>query len=151
MLFLQLTTPLSLFSLNLFALHRWQHLLVLDPQFPALEIQVVHLQDNSRCLLGGRKICKRQASENAVVEMVIERIREGESHFCHYRNELLFLDSEGDVLDDDGSGDELVLVPRGRNSRLLVSILAIVLLLVIYALNRHRRVVYPRLSSKKLV
>jgi hypothetical protein len=116
MLLLKLATLLSLVSLDSFPLLSWEHLLVFNPELPTLEFHVIHSIDNMSRLLWVSEICKGKASEDAIIEVVIESIRKRQLHFRHESNKLLFLDCERYVLDNDRGRDELLAFepPRGR-------------------------------------
>jgi len=114
MLFLKLSTLLSLVSLDSFPLLSWEHLLVLNPELPALKLHVVHSGNNVSRLVRIGEVGKSQTSKDPLIEVVIERVGQRELHIRHKSDELLFLDGEGDVLDDDGSGDQLITLPLGR-------------------------------------
>ena len=107
-LFLELASALTLLALDALPFRSWQHLLVLDPQLPAVELKVVHVVNDSRRLVCVGEVGESQATENTVVEVVVESIWERQSHVGHDRNELFLLDGKRNVLDDDGSRDELL-------------------------------------------
>ncbi len=112
-LLLKLSTLLSLISLDSFPFLSWEHLFVFNPELSTLEVHVIHSSNNMSRLLGVREVGKSKTSEDALVEVVIESVRKWELHLSHESDELLFLDSEGDVLDDDGGRDQLIVVPLG--------------------------------------
>jgi hypothetical protein len=74
---------------------------------------MIHGLNDNRRLFRGREIRECEAAEDAVVEVVVEGVGEGEVHLGHDFGELLALDREGDVLDDDGGWDELFAVVIG--------------------------------------
>jgi hypothetical protein len=109
MLFLELSAALPLLALDPFAFGKRQHLFVLDPQFSAMQLKVIHsLDDLSRLLCGG-EVCKCKPSEDTIVEVVVECVRERQSEVGHELNQLLLFDRKGYVLDDDSRGDELLI------------------------------------------
>ena len=113
-LFFQLTTTFSLLPLDAFAFLQREHLLVLNPQFPTLQLKVVeHLNHGSRFLCGG-EIGKRQTAEDAVVKVVVESVGQGKVQLGHQLHQLFFLDGERDILDDDGGRDQLIVDIRSR-------------------------------------
>lgn len=113
MLLFQLTSSLSLLSLNSLPLSQWKHLLVFNSEFSSVKLEVVHGINNLGSLLCSSKICKGQAPENTIVEMIIEGIRQREPQISHELDELLFLDCKGDILDDYGCRDELLICVCG--------------------------------------
>jgi hypothetical protein len=164
MLFLQLSTLLPLLPLNFLPFKNREHLLVLDSQLPSLELHMVHRLDDYRSLFGGSEVCKCQSPENSAVEVVVEGVGKGEVHLCHELHELLLLDGKGDVLDDNGGRDELIVLRRsphalGASLQLLVvwAIVTVHLMLVgenVHVLLWHRgrhRGVYPSLDNVKSV
>ena len=107
-LLLELAAALTLLALDALAFGDRQHLLVLDAQLAAVQLEVVHRVDDGGRLLGGGEVGKGQASEDAVVKVVVEGIGQRQAQVSHELHQLLLLDGEGDVLDDDGGGDELL-------------------------------------------
>src|SRR2546421_9342173 len=114
-LLLQLAAPLSLFSLNALSFRKWKHLLVLDPQLPALQFEMIQVINDSRSLLSGGEVRKRQTSEDAIVEVVIKGVRKRQVEFCHELNKLFLLYRKRDILDYDGRRNKL-LIRVGVNS-----------------------------------
>ena len=114
MLLLELAASLALLALDALAFLQRQHLLVLDTQLAALELKVIEVFDHDGGLLGRGEIGKGQASEDAVIEVVVEGVRQRQTHFRHQLHQLLLLHRERDVFDDDGGRDELV-VAVGRD------------------------------------
>ena len=113
-LFLKLSTLLSLVSLNSFPLLSWEHLFVLNSELSTLELHVVHGGNNMSRLFGVGEVRKSQTSKDALVEVVIECVRQRELHVSHESDELLFLDGEGDVLNDDGGRNQLITLSLRR-------------------------------------
>jgi len=107
MLFLKLTALLSLVSFDPLSLLRREHLLIFNSQLSTLELHVIHRIDDVSRLLRVGEVCKGKASEDAVIEMIIECIREGQLHVRHELHKLLFLDGERYVLDNDSCRDKL--------------------------------------------
>jgi hypothetical protein len=103
-----LATSLSFLPFNPFSLGNWQHFLILDPQFPTMQLEVVHVLDYLRRLVRGGEVGKGEASKNAIVEVVIEGVRQRQAQIGHELHELFLLHGEGDVLDDNGSWNELL-------------------------------------------
>jgi hypothetical protein len=113
-LFLQLPSALPLLAFNPFALSQRQHLLVFDAELPTMELEVIHGLDDLGRLLGSGEVCESKAPEDAVVEMVVESIGQGEAKLSHQRDKLFLLDGEGNVLDDDGGRDEFLIYVLGK-------------------------------------
>lgn len=116
-LFLQLSPTLPFFPLDPLALLRREHLLVLNPKFPALKFKVVEHLDHRGGLFGGGEVCKRQAPKDAIVEMVVERVGKREAQFGHQLHQLFLLDGKRDVLDDDGGQDQVIVRVLSRRFR----------------------------------
>lgn len=108
MLFLQLTAALSLLALDPFALGQREHLLVLDPELPSMQFEVIHGVYDRSSFFGRGEVGEGEAPENTIVEMVVEGIRQRQAQISHQLHQLFLLDSKRDVLDDDGRGDELL-------------------------------------------
>ncbi len=66
------------------------------------------LNHDSR-LFGCREVGKSQASEYAMVKVVVEGVGKRQMKFGHELDKLLFLDSEWNVLDHDSGGDEILI------------------------------------------
>lgn len=113
MLLLELTTSLALLSLDTLALGFRQHLLVLDTELAAVDVHAIHGLDDDSGVLGRLKVGKGQAPENTIVEMVVKGIGLGQMHLEHDGGQRLLADGKGNVLDDNGGGDELVGVGAG--------------------------------------
>lgn len=82
--------------------------------------------------------------------MIVESVRKGQTHVSHASNELLFLDSERDILDDNSSGDQLVVVVLGRRSALLSKLVHIELavhLIIVHVLGLVHLRVKPSLNK----
>lgn len=107
MLFLELTTALTLLSFNSLALGGGEHLLVLDSQLPALEFKVVHSINDSGGLVGRSEVGESQSAENTIVEVVVESVGKRKTHVSHQLDQLLLLDGERNVLDNNSGRDEL--------------------------------------------
>ena len=71
---------------------------------------MVQRLDNLFRLLGRGKIRKGQSSEHTIVKVVVERIRQRQVHVNHKLNELLLLDSKGNVFDYYGCRNQFVVV-----------------------------------------
>lgn len=112
MLFFQLASTLPLLPLDSFALLQWQHLLVLDPQFPTLQFKVVEHLDHGGRLLRRGEIGESQTPEHAIVKMVVESVGQRKVQLGHQLYQLFFLDGERNVLDDDGGGDQFIVYIR---------------------------------------
>lgn len=108
MLFLQLSTSLSLLPLNALALLLWQHLLVFNTKLPSLQFESIHGTDNDSSVIRAGEVCESQAAKDSAVEMVVERIWNGKVHILHHFLHRFPLDCEGDILDNDGSRNQLI-------------------------------------------
>jgi hypothetical protein len=108
MLLLKLASALTLFAFDALSFRSRQHLLVFNPEFPAVELKVVHVVNDGRRLVRVGEVGESQTAENAIVEVVVEGVWERQSHVGHNRDELFLLDGERNVLDDDGSRDEFL-------------------------------------------
>ena len=113
-LFFELPSALTLLTLDPFPLGQGQHLFVFDAELPAVELEVVHGLDDLGCLLGSGEVCESKTPEDAIVEVVVEGIGQGKAKLSHEGDELFLLDGEGNVLDDDGGGDELLIHVLGE-------------------------------------
>lgn len=109
-LLLQLATLLALLPLDSLPLVFRQHLLVLNPQLPPLNIQLVHPVNDLSRLIGTREVGKGEATEHSVVEMVVESVGLWQVHFHHDGLQDLLADVERDILDDNGGGYQVVLL-----------------------------------------
>lgn len=109
MLLFQLATSFTLLPFDAFPLRQGQHLLVLHPQLPTLQFKVVQMIDNRRRLFCRGEVCKSQASEDPVIEVIIEGIGERQVHIGHELHQLFLLRRKWDVLDHDRRGDELLI------------------------------------------
>lgn len=105
-LFLELSTALTLFTLDALPFSQRQHLLVFHAKLPAVQLEVVHRIDDRGGLLGRGEICESQAPEYTIVKMVVEGIGQWQPQICHERYKLLLLYCERNVLNDDSGGDE---------------------------------------------
>lgn len=112
-LLLQLATPFALLPLDAFAFLKREHFLVLDPQFATLKFKVVQNLDHGGRLLGRGEVGESQAPKYAVVKVVVERVGQRQVQLGHQLHQLFLLDSERDVLNDDGGGDQLIVTLRG--------------------------------------
>jgi hypothetical protein len=83
MLFLELTATLALLAFNAFAFLQGKHLLVFNPQLSALQLKVVQDLDYGRCLFCGCKVGESKPAENAIIEMVVESVRQGQVQLGH--------------------------------------------------------------------
>lgn len=110
MLLLKLAAPFSLLTFDPLALGFRQHLLVLHPEFSAMDVHPVHGFDDDSGIFGGLEIRKGETSEDTIVEVVVEGIGLGEIHVQHDGRQGLLADSKRDVFDDNGGGDELVAI-----------------------------------------
>ena len=64
-------------------------------------------------LIGLRRrgeVGKRETTEDTVIEVIVECIWERQVHVDHQLNELLLLDCERDILDNNGSRNELFII-----------------------------------------
>ena len=109
MLLFQLASTLALLSFNPLALLQREHLLVLDPQLTSLQLKVIKMLNHHGGLLGCGEVGKRQASEDTMIKVIVEGVGQRQTEVGHELHQLLLLDREGDVLDDDGRRDELLL------------------------------------------
>ena len=109
MLFFQLTAALSLLSLDTFSLYQRQHLLVLDAELSPAQLVVVERVDDHSRLFCRCEVCKGQAAEDAIVEMVVEGVGQREIQLGHQLDQLLFLHGEGNIFDDNGGGDQFII------------------------------------------
>ena len=117
MLLLELAALLSFISLDSFSLLSRQHLFVFNPQLSTLKLHVIHRVDNMSRLFGVGEVCKGKTSEHAIVEVIIERIREWQLHLRHEGDQLLFLDSERYIFDNNSCRDELFAFESTRSRR----------------------------------
>lgn len=116
-LLLQLATTLSLLPLDPLPFLKREHFLVLHTQFPTLQFKMVeHIDDGRRFLCRG-EVGKSQTPKDTIVEVVVERVGQGKVQFGHQLHQLFFLDGKGDVLDDNGGGDQFIVCLRGRGFR----------------------------------
>lgn len=79
-----------------------------------MELEVIHGLDDLGRLLGSGEVCESKAPEDAVVEVVVESIGQGEAKLSHQRDKLFLLDGEGNILDDDGGRDEFLIYVLGK-------------------------------------
>lgn len=107
-LFLKLASALTLLAFNALPFRSWQHFLVFDPKLPAVEFKVVHVVDDGRRLVCVGEVGESQATEDPVIEVVVESIGEWQSHISHDRDELFLLDGKRNVLDDDGGRNKFL-------------------------------------------
>lgn len=61
--------------------------------------------DDCGCFFGAGEVSEGEAAEDAVVEVVVEGVWEGEGEVGHEGDELFFFHGEGDVFDYDCRGD----------------------------------------------
>lgn len=113
MLLFELTTAFPLLALDSFPLLKWQHLLVLHSKSATLEIEVIQIINDNSCLVSRREVCKCKATEDSVIEVIIESIWQRKAHLRHHIDQLLFSDRERYILDDDGSGYKLIVAFLG--------------------------------------
>ncbi len=128
-LLFKLSTTFTLFSLNSLALSKRKHLLVLNAKLAATDLPTVKVVDNSASLLRGSEVGKSQTPKNAIVKMVVKRIRNREVQTSKNIQKLLFFYSKGNVFDNNRGGNKIFLnraggrtggrtsrvVQRGRN------------------------------------
>ena len=79
-----------------------------------MELEVVHCIDDGRSIFGVRKVCKSQSTEDTIIEMVIEGIWQRKTHVSHDTHELFLLYRERNILDDDRSWNEVILLFRAN-------------------------------------
>jgi hypothetical protein len=113
-LFLQLTATFALLPLDALALLEREHLLILHPQLPTLELEVVKNLNNGGGFLSRGEIGKGQTPEHAIVKVIVERVRKREVQLSHQLHQLLLLDSKRDVLDNDRGGNQFIISLRGN-------------------------------------
>lgn len=107
-LLLELTTALSLFTFDSLSLSFGEHLLVFNTQFATVDIHSVHGFNYHASVLGGLEVGESQATENTVIEVVVEGIWLGKVHLEHDGSQGLLANCKGNVLDNNSSGNELV-------------------------------------------
>ena len=76
MLFLKLSPSLTFLPFDTFAFLNREHLLVFDPQLSSLQLKMIHHINDSSCLFGRGEVGEGQASEDTVVEVIVEGIRQ---------------------------------------------------------------------------
>lgn len=74
MLLLQLSTALSLLSLDALSFLQRQHLLVLHTQLSPLQLVVIEMIDNLGCLIRRGEVGEGKTTEDSVVEVIVEGI-----------------------------------------------------------------------------
>jgi hypothetical protein len=82
-LLLKLATALSLLTLNSLSLSLREHLLVLNTKLAAMDIHAIHCLNNQARVISRLKVGKGQASEDAVIEMVVKGVWLRKVHFEH--------------------------------------------------------------------
>lgn len=80
-----------------------------------MNLHGVHGFNDDPRVLGRLEVRKGQAPKDAVVEVVVEGIGLRQVHFEHDGCQRLLAHGKGDVLNDNGRGDELVPVRGGRS------------------------------------
>lgn len=108
MLLFQLSPTLPLLPLNALPFSFWEHLLILDAQFPTVDLKAIHGFYYETGIFGRLEVGKGEPAEDAPIEVIVEGIRLGQMEIRHQLSQSLFPDGEGDVLDNDGGGDELI-------------------------------------------
>ena len=114
MLLLELTASFALLPLNPLTLLQRQHLLVLHPQLATLKLKMIQMLDDRRRFVRRREIGKCEAPKYAVIEVVVERIRQRQAHLRHEFHQLLLFHRERYVFDDDCGRDELLIRIVGK-------------------------------------
>ena len=114
MLLFQLTSALALLPFDSLTLSRGKHLLVLDPQLPSIQLEVIHGIDDGGRLVGVGEVGKSQTTKDAIVEVVVKRVWLWEVQRGHDALEDLLAALKLDVLNDDGCGDQLLGIARDR-------------------------------------
>lgn len=79
-----------------------------------MQFKVVHVFYHLRCLLGRREVGKGEPSKDAIVEVIIEGVGQGQAQIGHELHELLLLHGERDILNDNGRRDELFVDVVGK-------------------------------------
>lgn len=78
-LLLELAAAFAFLALDPLAFLEREHFLVLDAQFAPHQLASVQGMNDLRRFFSAREVRKRQTAENAVVEMVVERIGQGQA------------------------------------------------------------------------
>lgn len=71
---------------------------------------MVQIVNHHLSLVGRCEIGKSQSTEDAVIEVIVEGVWKGKIHVRHQLHQLLLFHGKGDVLDDDGGRDEVVVL-----------------------------------------
>ena len=79
-----------------------------------MQFEVVHGFYHRSCLFGRGEIGKGKPSEDAIVEVIIESVGQGQAQLSHKRHELLLLYGKRNILDDNGSGNKLLIDVVGK-------------------------------------
>jgi len=111
-LLFELAPTFPLFPFDPFTFLERQHLLILDPQFAALEFKVVEDFDDGGRFLGRGEVGEGQTTENTIVKVVIEGVGQWQVQLGHQLHQLFFLDGERNVFDDDGGWDQFIVYVR---------------------------------------
>jgi hypothetical protein len=107
-LFLELTTTLSLLAFDPLSFSLGEHFLILNTQFATVNIHSVHGINYHPSVLSGLEVGESQTTENAIIEVIVEGIWLREVHVEHDRSKRLLSDGKGNVLDNNSSGDKLI-------------------------------------------
>jgi hypothetical protein len=109
-LLLELTTAFSFLTLDALPLCKRKHFLVLDSKLATANLTSIEILNNSTSLFRGSKVGKRETPEYSVVKVVVERIRNRKPKTSHDLEQLLLLDCKRNVLNDDSSWDQLIVL-----------------------------------------
>ena len=136
MLLFKLTTAFTLLALDTFSLLQWEHLLVLDSKFATTKLHVVQSADDLVGFGGRCEVGKRKTPKDSIIKMIVKGIGQRQVHVNHQLHELLLLDGERDILDNNGSRNELFVIvlcvwatwswARGEDGRVLLGLRAII-------------------------
>ena len=117
MLLFKLTPALSFLSFDALSLLKGQHFLVLHSQLSTLKVKVVEMINHDCSFIGRREISKSQAAENAIIKMIVECVRQRQTHLGHNVDQLLFLDRKGNVFNHNCRRYELLILIRPKGIR----------------------------------
>lgn len=118
MLLLKLASFFTFFALNTVTLDKREHFLVLNAKLAPSNFTAVEVGNNSRCLLRGGEISKSQSSENSIVKMIVESVRNRKPQCSQYLQQLLLFNGKRDVFDNNSRGNQLFLHVMTCRSRI---------------------------------